>query len=194
MDIRLSPGARRRLLPGRRLARSRRGLPRGDPAQPRAGRGAVAPGPVLPAVSRARSRPTPSSSSCSASTPPAARPGSSGTRSRNRISPAAWAPSRLARPELVELQITQEAARRPRRGSLSRSLAGWATDQDSRLERAIEPQSQSSRSRKQQIMLLAAVLLAASSWMVVVSWRNPRTASVHRQDRSLALREHPARR
>ena len=50
----LSPGVGPGLLPGRGLARSRRGLPRGDPAQPRAVRGAVAPGPVLPAVPRAR--------------------------------------------------------------------------------------------------------------------------------------------
>jgi hypothetical protein len=50
------------------------------------------------------------------------------------------------------------------------------------VERAIESESPSWRSRKQQIVLLAAVLVAVSSWMVFLSWRTPRTESVRRND------------
>ncbi len=73
----------RYLRPGGGLARGGRGLPRGDPAQPRAVRGPVAAGPVLSALRRACGRPTPSSAPCSASTPTGARTGSDGTSARS---------------------------------------------------------------------------------------------------------------
>ena len=57
----LSPGVGRGLYNDGRLARGYRGLPRGDPAQPRTARGAVASGAVLPADPRAGRRPTPNS-------------------------------------------------------------------------------------------------------------------------------------
>jgi hypothetical protein len=63
---------------------------------------------------------------------------------------------------------------------LSRAEAGSVSEQDSPLDRAIESQSWSSR--KQQGVLLATVLLVVSSCMIFVSWRNPKTASVHRND------------
>ena len=107
----LSPGAGPGLRPGRGLARGRRGLPRGDPAQPRAVRGTVAPGPVLPALSTSPRRPTPSSRPCSASTPPAARSGSSGTSSRNRRGRGRSAPGGDRRPGPIRRWLPDSARR-----------------------------------------------------------------------------------
>ena len=50
------------------------------------------------------------------------------------------------------------------------------------MECAIESESRSLRLRKQQIVLLAAVLAVVSSWMGLVSWRSTRTPSVRRKD------------
>ncbi len=60
------------------------------------------------------------------------------------------------------------------------------------MERPIEPGSRSRRPRKNQILLLAAVLVAVSSWMVFLSWRASRTETVRRQLSCFALSEHPA--
>jgi len=68
------------------------------------------------------------------------------------------------------------------RRSSSRYGAGRASDQDSQVERAIESEPRSGTPRKQQIQLLAAILVVVSSWMVFVSWRAPRTVNFRRAD------------
>ena len=77
--------------------------------------------------------------------------------------------------------IGHEVACRYPQGSLSQCRAGWPNGQDSQLKHAIESERRSWKLRKQRVMLVAVVLVV-SSWMVFVSWRSPRTASVHRKD------------
>ena len=113
--------------------------------------------------------------------------GQSGDRCSPELSSAARRQSWRSQPNGLERghgTIRDELAVRSPQGLLSRCAAGWASDQDSQLERAIESGSRSWRLRNQQFMVLAAVLVLVGSWMVFVSWR---ARGTDRVDRTVSL-------
>jgi Flp pilus assembly protein TadD len=57
-----------------------------------------------------------------------------------------------------------------------------ASEQDSQVDGAIESQCGSWSSRKQRLVLLAAILVPLCCGMALISWRRPRTSSVERDD------------